>query len=111
MIISPNENGWSYDDSTGNWKLVYADKLIVVYEQTDVSMATGSTLFVGTKDECDAEIARLGLVLYPAESDDEVLGEGSLSDVEIEDSNQVAPDQGGGIISNTINFFKGLFGG
>jgi hypothetical protein len=61
MIISPNENGWSYDDSVGTWKLVYADKLIVIYEQTDVSMATGSTLFVGTKDECDAEIARLDL--------------------------------------------------
>ena len=60
-MIIPNENGWSYDDSVGNWKLVYADSLIVIYEQTDQSIATGSALFVGTKDECDAEIARLNL--------------------------------------------------
>ena len=62
MIILPNENGWSYDDSTGNWKLVYADKIIIFYEQTDVSIATQSTLFVGTQEECEAEIARLGLL-------------------------------------------------
>lgn len=61
MIIPPNENGWSYDDSVGKWKLAYADKLIVIYEQTDQSIATGSALFVGTKAECDAEIARLNL--------------------------------------------------
>ena len=62
MIIPPNENGWSYDDSVGNWKLVYADKLIVIYEQTDASIATQSTLFVGTQEECEAEINRLGLL-------------------------------------------------
>jgi len=61
MIISPNENGWSYDDSTGNWKLVYADKLIVLYEQTDQSIATQSVLFVGTQEECDNQILNLGL--------------------------------------------------
>jgi len=37
MIIPPNADGWSYDDSVGNWKLVYADKLIVLYEQTNQS--------------------------------------------------------------------------
>ena len=63
MIITPNENGWSYDDSTGNWKLVYADKLIVIYEQTDESIGTQITLFVGTQEECEAEINRLGLLL------------------------------------------------
>lgn len=61
MIITPNENNWSYDDTVGSWKLVYTDKLIVIYNQTDQSIATQSKLFVGTKDECDAEIARLGL--------------------------------------------------
>jgi hypothetical protein len=61
MIITPNENNWSYDDSVGNWKLVYANKLIVIYEQTDQSIATQSTLFVGNQEECEAEIARLGL--------------------------------------------------
>jgi hypothetical protein len=58
MIIPPNENGWSYDDSTGNWKLVYADKLIVFYAQTDASIATQSTLFVGTEQECEDQITR-----------------------------------------------------
>ena len=62
MIITPNENSWSYDDSVGNWKLVYVNKIIVIYEQTDISIATGSTLFVGTQEECEAEIARLGLL-------------------------------------------------
>jgi hypothetical protein len=61
MIIPPNENGWSYDESTGNWKLVYVDKIIVIYEQTDVSIATGSTLFVGTEQECEDQIKLLNL--------------------------------------------------
>jgi len=61
MIISPSENGWSYDDSTGNWKLVYADKLIVLYEQTDESIASQSTLFVGTHEECEEQIVKEGL--------------------------------------------------
>jgi hypothetical protein len=61
MIIPPNANGWSYDDSTGNWKLVYADKVIVFYEQSDESIATQSTLFVGTEQECDNQILNLGL--------------------------------------------------
>ena len=69
MIILPNENGWSYDDSVGNWKLVYTDKLIMFYEQTDQSVGTQNTLFVGTKDECDAEIARLNLK-HPHEIED-----------------------------------------
>ena len=61
MIITPDANGWSYDDSTGNWKLVYADKVIVFYEQSDESIATQSTLFVGTQEECDNQILNLGL--------------------------------------------------
>ncbi len=61
MIIPPNENGWSYDDSTGNWKLAYADKIIVLYEQTDQSIATQSTLFVGTEQECENQIKLLDL--------------------------------------------------
>ena len=61
MIITPDENGWSYDNSTGNWKLVYSDKLIIIYDQTDESIATQSVLFVGTKEECDKQILELGL--------------------------------------------------
>lgn len=67
MIIPPSENGWSYDDSVGNWKLVYADKLIVLYEQTDQSIATQSTLFVGTEQECENQIKNLDLK-YPEET-------------------------------------------
>jgi len=61
MIISPSENGWSYDESVGNWKLVYADKLIIFYNQTDEKIATQSILFIGIQEECESEIARLGL--------------------------------------------------
>ena len=61
MIISPNENGWSYDDSTGNWKLVYVDKVIIFYNQTDESIATQNILFVGTHEECENQIKLLNL--------------------------------------------------
>lgn len=70
MIIPPNENGWSYDDSTGNWKLVYADKVIIFYEETNVSIATQSTLFVGTEQECEAQINSLDLK-YPEKTPEE----------------------------------------
>lgn len=66
MIIDPNESGWSYDDSVGSWKLVYEQDQIVIFEQTD-SVATQGTLFVGTKEECEAEITRLGLPIPQAE--------------------------------------------
>jgi len=61
MIIPTDENGWSYDDSVGKWKLVYVNKVIIFYEQTDQSIATQSVLFVGTKDECEEEIIRVEL--------------------------------------------------
>jgi hypothetical protein len=62
MIIQHNENSWSYDNSVGNWKLVYKDKTIIFYEQTDQSIATQDTIFVGTKEECEIEIKRLNLI-------------------------------------------------
>jgi hypothetical protein len=61
MIISPNANGWSYDDSVGKWKLVYEEKNIIFYEQTNESIATPTTLFVGTHEECEIHISQLGL--------------------------------------------------
>jgi hypothetical protein len=61
MIIPPNENGWSYDNSIGNWKLVYEDKTIMFYEQTDKSIATQDVLFVGTYQECEDQIKLLNL--------------------------------------------------
>jgi hypothetical protein len=41
--------------------LVYADKIIIFYEETNVSIATQSTLFVGTHEECKEQIAKEGL--------------------------------------------------
>lgn len=67
MIISPDANGWSYNDSIGNWKLVYSDKLIVIYEQTDQSIATQNTLFVGTEQECENQMKNLDFK-YPEET-------------------------------------------
>lgn len=63
MTISPNKKGWSYDDSVGNWKLVYEGNQIVIFEKTDQCIATQSKLFVGTKEECEEEMTRLGLPL------------------------------------------------
>jgi len=69
MIISPNEQGWALDESTA-WKLVYDGITIIFYDETEKAISTQSVLFVGTKDECDAEIARLGLVDVTAQGND-----------------------------------------
>ena len=61
MIITPSANGWSYDDSIGKWKLVYEEKNIIFYEQTDQSIATPQTLFVGTEQGCEEQIVKEGL--------------------------------------------------
>ena len=69
MIIQPNENGWSFDESN-SWKLVYDGITIIFSDETEKAISTQSVLFVGTKDECDAEIARLGLVDVSAQWND-----------------------------------------
>ncbi len=69
MIIQPNENGWSFDESN-SWKLVYDGITIIFSDETEKAISTQSVLFVGTKDECDAEIARLGLVDVSAQEND-----------------------------------------
>lgn len=71
MIIPPNENGWSYDDSVGKWKLAYHEKLIIFYEKTDEPIATGGTLFVGTQEECDKRIVDYGLHFPETEETEE----------------------------------------
>jgi len=68
VIILPNEQGWAFDESTA-WKLVYDGSTIIFYE-TEKAISTQSVLFVGTKDECEAEIARLGLVDVSAQGND-----------------------------------------
>jgi hypothetical protein len=70
MIISPNENNWSYDESDA-WKLVHDGANIIFFEQTNKSISTQSNLFIGTQEECEAEINRLGLSL----SSDELVEE------------------------------------
>ena len=69
MIIQPNDQGWAFDESTA-WKLVYDGSTIIFFDETEKAISTQSVLFVGTKDECDAEIARLGLVDVTAQGND-----------------------------------------
>jgi len=69
MTIQPNEQGWAFDESIA-WKLVYDGSTIIFYDETEKAISTQSVLFVGTKDECDAEIARLGLVDVIAQEND-----------------------------------------
>lgn len=69
MTIQPNDQGWAFDESTA-WKLVYDGVTIIFFDKTEKAISTQSVLFVGTKDECDAEIARLGLVDVSAQGND-----------------------------------------
>ena len=69
MIILPNEQGWAFDESTA-WKLVYDGSTIIFFDETEKAISTQSVLFIGTKDECDAEIALLGLVDVSAQGND-----------------------------------------
>ena len=62
MIILPNEQGWAFDEST-SWKLVYDGSTIIFFDETEKSISTQSTLFVGTKEECDTQIVKKGLSL------------------------------------------------
>lgn len=62
MIIEQNKDGWSFDESD-QWKLVHDGKSIIFYDKTNQSISTQSILLVGTKDECDEEIIKCGLIL------------------------------------------------
>jgi hypothetical protein len=65
MIIQPNEDGWSFSGTleSNQLCLVYKDGEIIYYGKKEIS--TTETLFVGTFEECEAEIQRVGLpVLY-----------------------------------------------
>jgi hypothetical protein len=77
MIISPNENNWSYDESDA-WKLVHDGTNIIFFEQTNKSISTQSILFTGTQEECQQEIDRFGLT---SPSDEYVEGEESEAEV------------------------------
>ena len=62
MYIQPNEEGWSFSGvlEENQFCLVYKDKDIIYYGQMEIS--TTEKLFIGTKEECDAEIQNLGLI-------------------------------------------------
>jgi len=60
MIIEQNKGGWSFDESD-QWKLVHDEKSIIFYDKTNQSISTQSILLIGTREECEAEISRLGL--------------------------------------------------
>jgi hypothetical protein len=65
MIIQPNEDGWSFSGTleSNQLCLVYKENEIIYYGKKEIS--TTETLFVGTFEECEAEIQRVGLpVLY-----------------------------------------------
>lgn len=57
MIIEPN---WTVS-SQGPWQLIYNDAQIISLLEVHGTTSTEGNLFVGTKEECEAEIARLGL--------------------------------------------------
>jgi hypothetical protein len=60
MNIEPSETGWTFDESVG-WKLIHDGYIIIFYEHTDKAVSTQAILFIGTEEECEAEIARLEL--------------------------------------------------
>jgi hypothetical protein len=65
MYIEPDENG--IKTVTGNnWRLVYNGTNVMLLEQHDFDASTGGTteIFVAdTKEECEAEVARLNLIM------------------------------------------------
>jgi hypothetical protein len=65
MNIEPNNEGWSFDKSVA-WKLIHGGNIIIFFEQSDDAISTQEQLFIGTQEECQNEIERLGLI-YPHE--------------------------------------------
>jgi hypothetical protein len=63
MIIQPNEDGWSFSGDIQEDQLcfVYKDNNRIFYGKSTIS--TTDTLFVGTSQECEEEMLRLGIPL------------------------------------------------
>jgi len=61
MIIQPNEEGWSFSGELqeDQFCFVYKDSIRIFYGKSNIS--TTDTLFVGTKEECEEEMVRLGI--------------------------------------------------
>jgi hypothetical protein len=67
MIINPN---WTVSDQ-GPWQLIYNNQQIIYLHEAQGTTSTQGNLFVGTKEECEAEITRLGLP-FPQVEDPEI---------------------------------------
>jgi len=57
MNIQPN---WTVTDQ-GPWQLIYNDTSIISLLEVEGITSTQGYIFAGTKEECEAEIIRLGL--------------------------------------------------
>ena len=57
MIIQPN---WTVTDQ-GPWQLIYNDVSIISLSEANGITSTQGKVFVGTKEECEAEKVRLNL--------------------------------------------------
>jgi hypothetical protein len=62
MLIEPNGQGWS-SSSLELWHLLFNDQYIIKLFPNESGTSTQEKLFVGTKEECEAKIAELGLPL------------------------------------------------
>ncbi len=71
MLIIPNEQGWS-SSTEGPWQLIFNDLYIIKLFQVGLGTSTQEKLFVGTKEECEAKVAELGLPLASNDSLGEV---------------------------------------
>jgi hypothetical protein len=61
MIIQPNEEGWSFSGELqeDQFCFVYKESTRIFYGKSNIS--TTDTLFIGTKEECEEEMVRLGI--------------------------------------------------
>ena len=61
MIIQPNEEGWRFSGELqeDQFCFVHKDRTRIFYGKSNIS--TTDTLFIGTKEECEAEMVRLGI--------------------------------------------------
>ena len=67
MLIQPNEQGWSMSNQ-GPWQLIFNDHYIIKLFEVNLGTSTQEKLFIGTKEECEAKIAELGLPLASNDS-------------------------------------------
>ena len=71
MLIQRDTNNWSFstEEQNGLWHLIFDNNknVITLFESIGIT-STQENLFVGTQEECEAEINRLGLLLASNDS-------------------------------------------